>query len=626
MNRNATAAFCILIGLAGACSSVRHATGDGPGAPGVSASKPFTTIGAAAAALRPGDTCVIPGGVYRETVRPAMSGEAGKPVVFVAAPGAKVVVTGTERVTGWKVYRGRVFKAEVSEPVAQVFFNGTAMVRARYPNAGSNVWAVNTIALTHPGGGALVGELPERGVDYWRGATVWGLNQKLGWVASSFAVTGSVGRTILFGGKGPPWYGGGSGRGCLSGILDELDADCEWHQQDGVLYLWAPGGADPSRATVEVTRRPWAFDLSGLSNVVVKGVEVFAASVNLTDAQDCELDGLRVQWPCFRSDLGGGFNRNRSLNESSEGVGLVIGGARNAIRNSVIAYSTGDGISVFGTSNSVENCVVHDCDLSGSDCAPLACTGVGHVIRRNTIFNGGRSILLHRHLQGGRIEGNHLHHAGLLSNDLGMTYTYQTDGRGTVIAYNNIHHNLGRPPGCVGIYLDDSTKNHIVHHNIVWAVGEGMSMNPPDSTGHTVCNNTLDGRLAAIGMWWQKQPHNMEGCRFVNNIFVTHLSPKIPKETVGTNLFDNVDAMFVDRVKGDYSLRKDSPAIDAGDVLPPWTDGFAGKAPDLGALESGSDAWPFGSTIPEDQWMRLPEWEVEPGHKGPCYDLPAEKK
>jgi hypothetical protein len=36
-----------------------------------------------------------------------------------------------------------------------------------------------------------------------------------------------------------------------------------------------------------------------------------------------------------------------------------------------------------------------------------------------------------------------------------------------------------------------------------------------------------------------------------------------------------------------FALKPDSPAVDAGVVLPNVTDGFTGKAPDLGALESG---------------------------------------
>ena len=37
----------------------------------------------------------------------------------------------------------------------------------------------------------------------------------------------------------------------------------------------------------------------------------------------------------------------------------------------------------------------------------------------------------------------------------------------------------------------------------------------------------------------------------------------------------------------DFRLKPDSAAVDKGVVLPNITDGFAGKAPDLGALELG---------------------------------------
>jgi len=585
----------------------------------------FRTIGEAAAAMRPGDTCVIRGGLHRETVRPAVSGEPGRPLRFVVAPGEKAVITGTEPVTGWKVYRDRIFRAEVAGAVGGVFVNGTAMTRARYPNAGSNVWAVNAVALKFATNGVMVGELPDRETNYWNGARIWGLNERQGWVASTFAVTGSVANSLLFAGKGPPWYGGGSGRGFLTGKLGELDSEGEWHHEDGILYLWMPDSSDPSTAAVEVARRQWAFDLSGLTNVAVSGMGIFAAGVNMDRSESCLLEGLRVRWPYCRDDIVGGFNRNQTLGAASEGVGIALGGSGNTVRDSVVAYSTGDGISVYGASNTVENCVVHDCNLSVSDCAPIGCTGVGHTIRRNTLFNAGRSVLVHRYLVEGSIVSNHLHHAGLLSNDLGMTYTYQTDGRGTVIAYNYIHHNLGRTPGCVGIYLDDSTKNHVVHHNVVWEVGEAMAMNPPNSTGHLVCNNTLDGSLAAIGMWWQKQEwHNMAGSRFVNNIFVKHISQKIPPDAVGTNLFKGTDAMFADSANGDYRLKPGSPAIDTGDVVAPWTGTFAGKAPDMGALESGMEPWRHGSDIPESEWMLLPEWQVLPDHRGPCFS--AEKR
>jgi hypothetical protein len=47
----------------------------------------FTTISAAAARVEPGDTVVIHGGVYRETVKVERSGTAGAPITFETAFG-----------------------------------------------------------------------------------------------------------------------------------------------------------------------------------------------------------------------------------------------------------------------------------------------------------------------------------------------------------------------------------------------------------------------------------------------------------------------------------------------------------------------------------------------------------
>ncbi len=44
----------------------------------------------------------------------------------------------------------------------------------------------------------------------------------------------------------------------------------------------------------------------------------------------------------------------------------------------------------------------------------------------------------------------------------------------------------------------------------------------------------------------------------------------------------------------DYRLKPDSAALDRGVVLPNVTDGFAGKAPDLGALELGQSPPHYG--------------------------------
>lgn len=44
----------------------------------------------------------------------------------------------------------------------------------------------------------------------------------------------------------------------------------------------------------------------------------------------------------------------------------------------------------------------------------------------------------------------------------------------------------------------------------------------------------------------------------------------------------------------DWQLAEKSDAVDKGVVLPNFNDGFAGKAPDLGALEFGAPMPHFG--------------------------------
>jgi hypothetical protein len=60
------------------------------------ASRPLKTIQAGADRAGPGDTVLVHEGVYRETIVPPRGGDPGRPIVYRAAPGESVVITGTE--------------------------------------------------------------------------------------------------------------------------------------------------------------------------------------------------------------------------------------------------------------------------------------------------------------------------------------------------------------------------------------------------------------------------------------------------------------------------------------------------------------------------------------------------
>jgi hypothetical protein len=91
------------------------ASDDNPG----SEVQPLRTISRAAALVQPGDVVRIRAGVYRESVVIKQSGTKEQPIRFEAAPGASVVVTGADLLTGWRTEpgEGTLFSAAWPYPI-----------------------------------------------------------------------------------------------------------------------------------------------------------------------------------------------------------------------------------------------------------------------------------------------------------------------------------------------------------------------------------------------------------------------------------------------------------------------------------------------------------------------------
>ncbi|MEI7881222.1 MAG: chitobiase/beta-hexosaminidase C-terminal domain-containing protein [bacterium] len=81
--------------------------------------QPFRTIQKAAERMLPGDICTISRGVYRETVRPTVSGKPDKWIRFQAAPGETVTIGGADDNFAWQQVTGAVFRVSATN-VAQV--------------------------------------------------------------------------------------------------------------------------------------------------------------------------------------------------------------------------------------------------------------------------------------------------------------------------------------------------------------------------------------------------------------------------------------------------------------------------------------------------------------------------
>jgi hypothetical protein len=386
---------------------------------------------------------------------------------------------------------------------------------------------------------------------------------------------------------------------CLIGVLHALDAPGEWYLDaaGGTLYLWAPDGKPPADGVVTVKRRQAAFDLGGRNHIHVEGFSIRAATITTDDAsRHCRLVGLDARHVSHETVIG-----EYCWNAMGLTTGLRLFGEGHELRDSRIAFSAGNGVTVRGRNHVIENCIIHDVNYRGTDCAAIQ-TGFsnegitlseGHRIVRNTLYNAGRSVLVHRSSGGLTITHNHIYNAGLLMDDLGVTYCYKTDGKGTVIAYNRVHGN--RAHCGPGIYLDNWSSNFIVHHNVVWDCQvrdkrEAIRLNTP-ATAHQVYNNSFIGSIRG---WGRKGDPGFADVKVWNNL-------AIEGSFLGNDQQSNLKAKAewcVDAKRGDFRLREGGPAIDKGRIIQGITDGFNGAAPDVGAHEYGADPWTAGARLP----------------------------
>jgi len=78
-----------------------------------SASDAFKTISKAAQAAQSGDTISVHEGVYREWVNPLRGGTEDRRIIYQAAPGEKVTITGAEPITAWENVGSTVWKTVI---------------------------------------------------------------------------------------------------------------------------------------------------------------------------------------------------------------------------------------------------------------------------------------------------------------------------------------------------------------------------------------------------------------------------------------------------------------------------------------------------------------------------------
>jgi hypothetical protein len=566
---------------------------------------PFQTIQHGADVAQPGDTVWIMGGTYRETVTPARSGTSAAPISFRPLSGKqKVTVDGTDPLGNFQSTnvgnsQTSAMTWDLGDGNNQLFSGGQMLPEARWPGSPStpagllqpNFATVSDASIQPTSGDAMTATIsvPQltQTAGAWVGATIH-ISPGDQWAFQSATITASAPGRLTFNYDpfvdAPPQKPGAGSRFYLTGNALALDSSGEWFRDpnSGLLNLV---GSPPT--DIEAKHRLYGFDLSGFSNINISNLNLFACTVNTDNATNhITLDGITARYVSHRMDVPDPF----AVKLAPHTTGIILNGSNNTLKNSTIDFSSGDGVFLGGTNNTVDNTTISNVDYAGGDEAAVTTMGAGARVTNTTIFNTGRDGIRIDQPQV-RIDHNRLYNIGLLATDLGAIYAYQIDGTGSEIDHNLISAVHTGGFGAAGIYLDNGSSNFVVDHNVIWDSDFALKLNPP-STNNLVVNNTLLGTQNAVA---SSGIDDMTGCNFVNNIFSGAVTLG-PGASQSNNVHDVPSNQFLAFSKSDYQPARRSTLIDAGSVIAPYTDGFKGRAPDIGAYEFGQKAFATGAS------------------------------
>jgi hypothetical protein len=469
--------------------------------------------------------------------------------------------------------------------------------------------------------------------------------------------------------------------------LQFLDAAGEWFHDKpaGKLYLWAPDGTSPE-GRVEARKRRFAFNLNSRNYIIVRGFKLVACSIttdtssggdnigyNHTDgvisnpvtprypwrgagsvggSTGCLLENLDVNYPTWYSDVSGHFYL-----QWGQSSGVVLSGQDHILRNSVIHNSAGNGVTLLGRRNRVQDCLIENVACMPTDTSGVqmgqATVEEDHEIARNTIRNCGRSGITPRSLictvptdgandWKARIHHNDISAFGMQDWDTGGIYSFGNAGW-TRVDHNwvhSVHPDVDSRTGngaytASGIYYDYG-QNVVIDHNAVWDVEWGVHLQNTDtngaSPGNYLCyNNTVLVKRTATSVTYgpfgfvENSAATHSGTVISNNLIACAQSlanykaiDDFPLAAKGKNVSTaNGTAGYLSslglNLQGGsvypdalYPTASSSSLVNQaslmgslvrnGITVPAYNDPVSGVAADIGAFEYGLTAWTAGIT------------------------------
>lgn len=564
------------------------------------ASAPFQTIQHAVGKMSEGDSCILLSGIYREFVQVRTDH-----ITIMAGPGEKVEVSGFDIINGWTQHEGNIYVADMDWTQSarnQMMYQDEMMILARWPNKTDfNPFDLATKKGTGTNSSITNAEIPD--IDWQNGGIVFFLGKNR-WTSWRTPITGSGSGEVTFTPiRSDNWQWGANhspsdgGDFYLMNHIDALDSEGEWFldRLNNKLYFYPPGGGAPTTDGVQMKRRATAFNLANRAGVTLAGLKIMGGSINLSNSNGCTIKDCDILYGNHTIGTGAAA----FVNESS--INLNDNSQNNRIERNNIQWGAANGIILKGTGNVVTNNYIGNFNYLSSYGAPVELRGAND-LTYNEIFNGGRD-LVRGGGNGSNCGYNDMHHSNLNNDDCGPIYFCCGMYSNTTIHHNWIH-DCESPDGnftkykATGIYLDNSTEDVIVHHNVMWNLEwSGIQINWAGKN-LLIYNNTI---------WSNAGPESKSMGRWVNGYTFTNVQVynsltnegEFHASEAGNNVVFNLnDDPFEDYANQNFIPKSGTAAIDAGKAFAGYTDNAQGAAPDAGAYERGDTMW-----IPGPNWQ-----------------------
>jgi len=610
------------------------------------ADEPFRTISHAVDLLNAGDTCLIQPGTYREEVMLKTSGTKDKPIRIVGAThpdgSPAVMLEGTEPLAGnWKKERMNgvdLFSIPCDQPIVQLFYQDKMMTEARWPDQPfSRIWDRTTWAASERGSRQdlmICSALAETGVD-WTGAMAT-LNVGQQFQTWSRRVTahkkGSPSfrydlqvRTNNDVAEGTTWW---DDFFYLRGKIEALTAPREWFHDGQRLYFIPPDGRAPMPGEVAIKTRTYGLEGIGVEHLEISGLRFFGCTLRFQNSDFLKIENCRILYPNYAPILTDTLPKGERVTIPQ----TAIRGNDNVLRKVSIAYGNTAGISLTGSRNRIENCVIHDFCWEGNLHHPaISIRSIGKApsdstVSRCTIYNSGNMGIWHLN-KNNVIEYNEVYNTGLACKDIAAIHTGSPNTAGSVVHHNWVHASRGK-----GIRGDDQTRGLTFHHNVIWDCDEGMILKGEDNQCY---NNTIIGTnghgcliiptRAEPRKWWSKTEFlDRQNTRstFCNNLVETiafRYEPLPENKKITRNVETAERFSFEDLLESpanrEFRPKAGSPLTKAN----------------IGAYEFGKPMWKAGADWKDDALgidfiihaAPARSWEIESHSKKQSIQLPA---